>query len=81
MMDYLGKIKAIRLKLIEIQYQDLSDEILKLQLSGGTGGEVLISVCSRLLKIQKEHIDVFRQVENEARELIKYANSIGLYPR
>ena len=79
-MDYLEKIGTIKLKLKEIQRNDLSDRILKLQLSGGTGGEVLIAVCSELLKIKKEQYKVYKYFENEADELIKYANSIGLFP-
>ena len=79
-MDYLEKIGIIKLKLKEIRHPDLADKILELQLSGGTGGEVLISVCSELLRIKREQKRAFSYVENEVNELIKYANSIGLFP-
>jgi hypothetical protein len=79
-MNYLEKIEAVKLKFINLGYPELADKILELQLSGGTGGEVLISVCSELLKIKREHYKVYSYIEDEATALIKYANSIGLFP-
>jgi len=79
-MNYLEKIEIIKSKLKEINYESIADRILELQLSGGTGGEVLISVCSELLRIRREEYKTFEYIESEANELIKYANSIGLYP-
>lgn len=80
-MDYLEKIELIKKKLVAGNRHDLADEILERQLSGGTGGEVLISVCGRLLSIRKEDKSIFELIKEESESLIKYANSIGLFPR
>ncbi|MEM8939929.1 MAG: hypothetical protein AAGC64_11330 [Bacteroidota bacterium] len=53
-MDFLEKIEAIKKKFREIGREDLADQLLDRQLSGGTGGEVLALVCARLLKFEIE---------------------------
>ncbi|MEM6602268.1 MAG: hypothetical protein AAF649_12885, partial [Verrucomicrobiota bacterium] len=64
----------------EISREDLAEQLLDLQLSGGTGGEVLTSVCARLLKFELAESDVYKEIKGEASELIGYANSIGYRP-
>jgi hypothetical protein len=79
-MNFFETIESIKHKLKENNDESLAEEILYSQLEGGTGGEVLISVCSKLLEIKRKHRKSFSIVEEEARSLILYANSIGLYP-
>lgn len=79
-MNFLDAIEKIKLVLFEYGREDLSIKVLDAQLIGGTGGEVLISVCSQLLEIKKREPDVYSLIESNAEELIKYANSLGLYP-
>ena len=79
-MDYINKINTIKQTFTKMNHQEIVDEIINLQLSGGTQGEVLISVCSYLIKLKKNEPDVFNSVSKETNELIKYSNSIGLFP-
>jgi len=75
-MDFLSKIENIKKLLAENKYEDYCQEILNLQLSGGTGGEVFVSVCSKLLELKKQDIKAFELVKKDAEELIAYAKSI-----
>ena len=79
-MNFLEKTETIKVKLKEIGRSDLATKILELQLSGGTPGEVFISVCSELLKIKRDQKEVFGQIEIEAYEILTYAKSIGYLP-
>ncbi len=79
-MNFLKEIESIRQSLTDSGFVDVAQKILDLQLSGGTGGEVLISVCFELKRLEKERYDAYVIVENEAKALVDYANSIGLYP-
>jgi DNA repair protein RadC len=79
-MNFLEKIELIKSKLTKVGESKLVEEILDLQLSGGTGGEVLISVCSKLLEIKRTNKH-YQLIKKETEELIQYANSIGLIPK
>jgi hypothetical protein len=79
-MNFLDVIERVKSKLKEIQQEEVAQEILDLQLAGGTGGEVLISVCSKLLDLKRNRFEVYQFIEKEAKDLIEYARSIDLYP-
>jgi len=79
-MNFLEKISLIKAKLSNAGFQYLANEITELQLSGGTGGEVLYMVCGKLMEIKKSTEEAFDFIESESIELIDYANSLGLFP-
>ena len=79
-MDYIEQIKTIRSLLSSRGYQFLTDDIISVQLSSGTGGEMLISVCSRLLGIKNKYPEAYAFIKADADKLISYCNSIGLHP-
>lgn len=74
-------IEEIKVVLFNHGYENISAEILDAQLVGGTGGEVLISVCSKLIQIKKNEPEIFKIIEFPANGLIEYAHSLGLYPK
>lgn len=79
-MNFLESIESIKKILDNAGKSHFSAQILDLQLSGGTGGEVLISVCSKLLDIKELDNATYQLIKEESEKLIKYAKSIGLYP-
>jgi hypothetical protein len=79
-MNFLENIQKIKDTLTHANYMVLTNEILELQLSGGTGGEVLISVCSKLIEIKYTNSKAYCLIEIESSELINYAQSLRLYP-
>lgn len=80
-MDFFNKIELIKDILNRNGYKDVAAIILDAQLSGGTGGEVLIMVCSKLLTIKQRNKEIYSLIKSDAEELIAYAKSIGLEPR
>jgi hypothetical protein len=80
-MSFLRKIEGIKDKLSLAGYPNFVTEILDLQLSGGTGGEVLISVCSKLIEIKHTNRDAYLIIEDESDDLINYCKSLGMYPK
>lgn len=80
-MNFFEAIEEIKKKLIGNNYPGLADEILELQISGGTGGEVLISVCSKLLEIKRRNKAAFKEIEDDTKALIEYAHSLNLFPK
>jgi len=79
-MNFFAVIENIKLILKKNHHESIAQELLELQLAGGTGGEVLISVCSKLIEIRKTLPNVYRIISKDAEELINYAKSIDLYP-
>lgn len=79
-MSFLNKIESIKETLKESGYSGLAADILDEQLSGGTGGEVLIRVCAKLLEIKYTNAVAYKLVEIVSKELLSYAHSIGLFP-
>lgn len=80
-MNYIEQIGVITSTLRAGGFEPLAEDISELQLSGGTGGEVLISVCSRLLGIKGAVPQAYALIRAQAEQLITYANSIGLYSK
>ena len=80
-MNFLEKISEIKGKLTSAEYPNLVHEIPELQISGGTGGEVLISVCSKLIEIKYTTPAAFMIIEYESNNLIDYCKSLGSYPK
>jgi hypothetical protein len=79
-MNFLEKIEEIKKVFINNGFIDLSNDILGRQISGGTGGEVLIGVCSKLLEIKRVNLPAFKLIEPIAKQLISYCHSLGIYP-
>lgn len=79
-MDFVGKIVSIRSELVKLNEKGLADEIIEAQLVLGTPGEMLITVCSKLLEIKRRNLDIYKKIEIEAEELIEYSRSVGLWP-
>lgn len=80
-MNYLETIQQIRTTLSVNGYENISNDVLEQQLSGGTGGEVLIMVCSFLLGLKERNSNAYEKIEGLVLPLIRYANSLGLYPK
>lgn len=80
-MDYLKVIEQIKEKLRRSNNSEFAQELTDVQLSGGTGGEVLMAICSTLLALKSRDIDSYSKIEYETNVLIEYANSIGLFPQ
>lgn len=79
-MEFFEEIESIKKLLRQDGYGYLADDILDRQLSGGTGGEVLILVCSRLLGIKEIYPKAYKTIALKADGLIDYCRSTGLYP-
>lgn len=79
-MDYLKEIEVIISTLASAGFRHLADDLKEQQLSCGTGGEVLISICARILGIKEEYPTAFEAIRFHADKLFNYANSLGLYP-
>ena len=74
----IGHIRALPNKAGYIQ---LAENILEQQIAGGgSGTEVLMRICGRLLCIKERYADAYFVIETEADGLIKYCRSIGLHP-
>ena len=78
-MNYLEKINEIKGKLTSAGHPNLVHEILDRQASGGIGGEVLISVCSKLIEIKYTSPGAYAIIEDESNNLINYCKSLSLY--
>lgn len=79
-MNYIEKLDAIRLTLNNNSYQNISDTLSDRMLAGSTGGEVFSIACSTLMGIEDYNYDAYILIKNDIEELIKHANSIGLFP-
>lgn len=79
-MNYIQKIEEIKTNLRDANYNLLADDILEQQLSAGTGGEVLMMVCSKLLGLKEKDSVAYSKVKIQTEELLNYANSLGMYP-
>lgn len=80
-MDFYKEIEAIKELLNKHGYHDVVAIILDAQLSGGTGAEVLIIVCPKLLGLKQQNAEAYYLIEDRASRLIAYANSIALEPK
>ena len=79
-MNFLEAIEKIKSKLKQNQNETLAQDILNLQLSAGTGGEVLMSICSKLLELKRADSRAYELIKAEADELIDYSKSLNLFP-
>lgn len=79
-MNYIDEIELTKLALKSNGFEDLAKELSEQQLSCGTGGEVLESICAKLLGMKKEYPIAYNLISCHADKLIAYANSIGYYP-
>lgn len=70
-MDFFNKTELIKKTLNQNNYKNISESILDAQLSGGTRGEVLLIVCSKLLDIKKANSKAYLLIKENAEELCK----------
>jgi hypothetical protein len=80
-MNHLELIEKIITKLTEEGFTDLANQVSEVQASASFGSELIMIVSHTLLKIKKTHEAEYSTITPEVEELIKYANSIGLYPK
>lgn len=78
-MNLLNDIEDIKKKLNEAGYDNLSNDILNAQISGGTPGEVLILVCSEILEIKKKNYKAYLTAQIEMDKLVDYAKSLNYF--
>ena len=79
-MNHLDLIAQIIGKLKEIGETKLAEEVSDAQSSASTGGELIVMVASKLLEIKEKYPKAYFPIEREVKDLIVFANSIGLYP-
>ena len=79
-MRFLDKIENIKAELINTGNTNIAEDILELQLSGGTGGEVLGLVCSKLIELKHMQSGIYDLISQPAEELMEYSKSLGMHP-
>jgi hypothetical protein len=78
---FFDRMELIKSLLRQGGYGYVADDLLEQQLSGGTGGEVLMLVCARLLGIKQTDPEAYAVVAYEADELIAYCRQTGMFPK
>ncbi len=76
-MNWIDELNKIYWILEEKNLLKIKENIQDAQLSGGTGGEILMLVCDALIKIRREQPDIYVYIEKEADKLIVYEKEIG----
>jgi cation transport regulator ChaC len=80
MEDFLNKVEYVRDALNEGGYPELAKQILDVQLSGGTPGEVFAGIAYYLNKMKDEHSQAYLLAREQIDEIIQYARSINYLP-
>jgi hypothetical protein len=78
--NYLDTIEKVKNLFRESGNSEFEEMILNAQLEGGTAGERLMIVCSRLMWIKQHHPKIYLTAKLEADQLIKFARQSGLEP-
>lgn len=76
-MNWHNTLKEIFQKLELSGYNKIKEDLHEGKLSGGTGGEIFSIVLTKLIDIKRHNPDVFRVIEKEIEEFIRYAKSIN----
>ena len=76
-MNWHTTLKTIYSKLRANSLSHIADDLHQRQLMGGTGGEVLDLILSKLIEIRGENPEIYSIIKEEVDELIDYAKSIG----
>lgn len=79
-MDWISKLTEIRRILKPKGFADVSEEMLKKQLAGATGGEIFLLVMDKLISIKDERPEVYALIHEETEWMIKYGQTIGYLP-
>lgn len=77
MKDFLKKVEYIKLAFSMNRCEELSAELLAVQLALGTPGEVFAGIAYNLNKIKVENLVAYNLVKKEIDEIIEYAKSIN----
>jgi hypothetical protein len=79
--EWYEAIKKIKQRLADCGYSTYYQEVNEAQLGGSTSSEILLRVCSKLLDIKIKDQEVYDQIRSDSEKLIRYCNSIGLFPQ
>ncbi len=79
-MDWISNLQAIRRILEAKGFGELSDELLKERMVGGTPGEGFIQVVAKLISIRTGNPAAYDIIREEAEWMIKYAQTIRYLP-
>ena len=78
-MDWLKKIKQIKEKLRQHDFNLIASEIDNKQMILGTPGEMYLNVIVYLLEIKQNNSVVWELIEADVTELVNYGKSIGYF--
>ena len=79
-MNHLVLIAQVIKKLESVNQHALAREVADVQSAASTGGELISSVCGKLLEIKAKNPTVFSEIRDNVDALLKYANSFGISP-
>ena len=78
--DWISKLTEIHSILERKGFADVSEEILKEQVAGATGGEIFLLVVDKLISIKDERPEVYALIREETEWMIKYGKTMGYLP-
>ena len=79
-MEHLDLIRQIILKIELAGYESIANEISEVEKAAATGGELISSVCSKLLEIKQIYPDLYIVIREDVKKLLDFAHSFGIYP-